>query len=579
MVGPELLVNLALTLAAGLVGGLVALRLRQSVILGYIVAGIAIGPNTPGLVGDVPAVEALADIGVILLMFTIGVELSIRDLLRVGRVALLGGGLQVAATMALGYGVGLALGWPPAADAFFGAALALSSSTVLSKVLSEHGALGAVHGRIALGWAAVQDLLLIVLVVVLSSVASGGEKLFHTAVLQTGQAVLFLLLLVPVGYRLLPRLFEQVAALRNPEVFALAVAAFALGTAYAASRFGLSAALGAFVAGIVVSESDVSHQILRSAMPLRDIFAGLFFVSVGMLVDPRIVVQHPLLLLLAVALIIPAKGAISLALTWALSYPPRTALLAGVALAQAGEFTFLLARLGIEHGVVTAEIFNLLLGAAALSIIVAPALYRAAQPAARIIERRFPVREVDKELARSHSAREQAEAEAGPRGHALICGYGRVGRLIGASLRRRGFSIAVIDQDRETALRLREQGIPAIVGSADQPLLLDRAGLARARVLVLAVPDALATREAIDYARRTNPALPIIARVESEAERDILLRQGVSAAIIGEREMAIEMTRHALRRFGVSAIETLAIVQRLRLDERARPVDRDPMLD
>lgn len=554
----QLLVNLVLALGIAAVGGALAARLGQSVILGYIIAGVAIGPYTPGLVGDVESVEALADIGIILLLFAIGVELSIRDLLRVGKVAILGGGLQIVAMIGLGYAAGFALGWQPLTALFFGAAVAISSSTVLSKILAEHGVIGAEHGRIALAWAAVQDLSLIVLVVVLSAV-SRGEGLGAADILwETGKAVAFLALIIPLGATLLPRLFEWVAALLNRELFVITVAAFALGMAYFSTVFGLSAALGAFVAGVVVSESDLSHQILGSIIPLRDIFAALFFVSVGMLVDPRYVLEHPGLVLLALVLVIVAKGLISAELTLAFRYPLRTAVLTGVVLAQAGEFSFLLARLGVTLGVVPGDAFNLIMVGTAVSIILSPSAYAAAVPSLRWLERRLPVPGPPLPVTWDGPSHTSFS------GHAVLCGYGRVGRLVGAALRRRGFTFVVIDHNPQVVQSLRKQGVYALLGNAENPVLLDHACLKQARVLVVSIPDALTVRQIVEYARQVRPDLDIVVRVQSDAEVKFMRSRQVNEAVIGEQELALEMARHTLRRFGVSAIETLAMLQRLR---------------
>jgi monovalent cation:H+ antiporter-2, CPA2 family len=375
-----LLVTLVFAVGVAVVGAVLAARLGQSVILGYILAGVVIGPYTPGFVGDPTAVKDLADVGIILLMFTIGVHLSVRDLVRAGTVALVGGVAQVLVTVGVGYAVGLALGWPSAQALFFGAVIAISSSAVLSKIIEEHGDGDSEHGRIALAWSTVQDLATIALVVVLSAVAGTGSNLLTDLLMGTGKALLFLAILIPLGLIVLPRLFERVAALQSREVFVLLVAAVALGIAYASSFFGVSLALGAFVAGIVVGESDLSHQILGAILPLRDIFAALFFVSVGMLVDPAFVARHWPLVLLTVALIVLLKGALVAGLVALFRYPARTALFAGVLMAQAGEFSFLLARLGADLHAVSSALFSLMLAGAVVSIVLAPTLYRAAAP-------------------------------------------------------------------------------------------------------------------------------------------------------------------------------------------------------
>jgi CPA2 family monovalent cation:H+ antiporter-2 len=552
----DLLVNLSIALSAALLGAVIAAFLGQSVILGYILGGVAIGPNTPGFVGDPVAVDALANVGIILLLFTIGIQISVADLRRVGRVAFLGAGIQVLLLIGIGYGIGIALGWDGLEAQFFGAVLSNSSSTVLSKVLGERGEADSVHGQIAFGWSTVQDLSTIVLVVVLSALAGDSEALLADLGWATLKALLFLTLLVPVGSRVLPWIFERVAALQNREVFLLTVAAIALGTAYAASLFGLSLALGAFVAGVVVSESDLSHQIIGEIAPLRDIFTALFFISVGMLVDPGFVLRNLPLVLLTVALIVLVKGVIIAGLALSLRCPLRTALLVGVTLSQSAEFSFLLARLGADLDAVSPAVFSLMLSGAAVSIVLAPGLRRAAEPAIRGIEVRMP----PSALTRMP----QTNAQALPRGHVVLCGYGRVGQVIGSAVRRRGFPMIVVEQDQRIVRRLRDQGVQALLGYGEQPEMLDRAHLETARLLVIAIPDALAARRIVDYVRERYPRLEIVVRTHSLSEQQVLHERGANEAVVGELELAVEMTRYTLRRFGVSGFEVQAILQRLR---------------
>jgi CPA2 family monovalent cation:H+ antiporter-2 len=573
--GSGLLVTLAYALLAALAGALVALRLRQSAILGYIVAGVAIGPFTPGVVADIDVVGALADVGVVFLLFAIGAQLSFRDLLASGRVAIFGGSVQVLLAIGLGYLAGAALGWGAVEALFFGAVVSNSSSTVLSKVLGERGQLDAEHGRIALAWSTVQDLSTIVLVVLLSALAAGGERLAADLAVAVGKAVLFLALVIPLGLRLFPAFFERVAATRNREVFILAVAAVALGTAFAASLFGVSLALGAFVAGLVVGESDLSHQVVGEIVPLRDVLVGLFFVSVGMLIDPLFVAANLPQVLLVVTLMVPIKGVLVAGIAALFRYSARTALLTGVALAQCAEFSFLMARVGQEIGAVTPGVFSLMLAGAAASILLSPWLHALADPAVRRFERWLP----ESPLARAPAL---ADADTPTRRHAVICGYDDVGRVVGEALTRRRFSFVVIDQDLRVVRHLREQGVPALLGSADNPVLLERVGLDRAQVLVVAIPDALATRQIVEYARRMHPKLDIVARTHSADELRYLRARGVEEAVAGEVEVALEITRHTLHRFGVSAAETLAIVQGLRLRAGATAaegsMDRQPPL-
>jgi CPA2 family monovalent cation:H+ antiporter-2 len=380
-------------------------------------------------------------------------------------------------------------------------------------------------------------------------VAGAGSHLLTDLLVGAGKAGLFLAVLIPLGLVVLPHLFERVAALQNREVFVLLVAAVALGIAYASSFFGVSLALGAFVAGIVVGESDLAHQILGAILPLRDIFAALFFVSVGMLVDPAFAVRHWPLVLLTVALIVPLKGALVAGLVALFRSPARTALFAGVLLAQAGEFSFLLARLGADLHAVTAAGFSLMLAGAVVSIVLAPALYRAAAPLAAWVERRRP----------SPAAPDDANVRAaqGLRGHAVICGYGRVGRVIVDALRPH-LPILVVEQDPRVVRALRAQawpGVTALVGDAANPVLLERMHLAQARLLVAAIPDALAVRAVVAYARRVNPTLHIVVRTHSQAEHEVLARYGVTESVLGELELAREMIRYALGHLVGDAVE------------------------
>jgi monovalent cation:H+ antiporter-2, CPA2 family len=550
-----LLVNLALLLVAAALGGAIAVRLGQSAIIGYIAAGVLVGPYTPGPVGEAETVTALADIGVIFLLFVVGLELSVRDLLRVGRVAVAGAALQIVALLAIGYLVALALGFTPIEAAFFGAFVSNSSSTVIAKVMGERGETDAEHGHVAIAWSTVQDLSTVVLVVVLTVLAGGGE-LGSELLFGVGRALLFIVIVLPLGLRVLPFIFERVALLRSREVFVMAVVAIALATAWASEQFGLSLALGAFIAGLLIGESDISHQIVGELSPLRDVFAGLFFVSIGMLIDPAFVINSLPLVLLAVLVVVPLKGALSAAIGWLLRLPPRTAVLAGMALAQSAEFSFVLARVGVTLGVVGQSMFSLMLAAAGASILLAPSLHRGVPAALRSIDRRYAVA-----LAQGEDA---AAVDVERPAAVVIVGYGRVGRLIGDALERRGFRYLVMEVDPRVCRRLRERGVPVVQGPAENPYNLARAGLDRARVLVVAVDDPIALRQVVHHARRENSRLLIVARARSSADREFLQREGVTEIVTAELELAIEMARFTLARLGVSAAETGAIVAGLR---------------
>lgn len=566
MDGAGLLVNLAAALLAATVGAAVANRLGQSAIVGYIVAGVVIGPHTPGFVGDLDVVMALADLGVVFLMFAIGAQIRLSDLLRVGPVAGIGGALQVLIMIALGYAVGRGLGWTDLEAFVFGAVLSNSSSTVLARILGERGETDSEHAHMSLAWSTVQDLGTIMLVVLITAFATPGGNGADVPALALVQAIVFLVVVLPLGLRVVPLVLEALASFRSREIFVVGVVTLALGTALLASLFGISLALGAFVAGLVIGESDLSQEVLGETRPFRDLFAGLFFVSMGMLVDPAFVVANLPLALLIVVLIVPVKGLLVAVLTAAFRYPARTAILTGVTLAQSAEFSFLLARLGSDLGVVSPAAFSLMLAGAVTSIALSPLLHRAGGPMVRGWERR---------RGRPAEVPVLPEPPGPSRRVAVICGFGRVGRLIGAVLERRGFRYVVVDDDPRVVRELRGRGIAVVRGSAENRAVLDQARLEAAAVLVVAVPDPLVARQVVANARRDHPWLPIVVRTHTGSERDVLRRLGATEVVIGETELGLEMTRFTLRRLGLSSTEAQAIVSGIRGRERP-PTGRPP---
>lgn len=554
--GPGLYLTFAAALAAAGLGALGASVLRQSVIVGYLLAGMAIGPYTPGFVADVGVVQEMADIGVVLLMFVIGLQLSFRDIQQVRWAAVGGGIVQVAVTIAAGLAAGMILGldWLPAL--FVGAVVSNSSSTVLAKVLSERGEADTLHARLALAWSTVQDFGTVVLVVVLTVLAeeAGTARLGADLARAVGLAVLYLLLVIPAGLVLLPRFLDLVARLGSPEVFTLAAAVVALGISLLAQGFGVSIALGAFVGGVLVNRSDLSHEVLGQLNPLRDIFAGVFFVSVGMLIDPRVVVQEPVLLAAVVLLIVVAKGWLSAVLARAFGMPARTAVLAGGLLAQSGEFSFLLARLGTATGALESAVFGVLLAGAAVSVAGSPLVMRFGERIARRLER-----------GELEAAGETVRVAA--RGHAVVVGYGRVGSVVDETLRQAGIDPVVIEQAAAVVRELRSAGRMVVRGNAANRAVLEAAGVADARLLVCAVPDPVVTRRVVTLARSMNPRLRIVVRTHSFAERRFLEAHGADLAVLGELEIALELARFALHEFAVpeAAAEDLIEGQRREL--------------
>jgi CPA2 family monovalent cation:H+ antiporter-2 len=549
--------SLGLTLFAALLAALVlgalATRLRLPPIIGYIIAGLVVGPFTPGFVADREQVLGLADIGVALLMFSIGLQFRIRELLNVGRLVLVGVPVQIAVTMLAGLGIGLLVGWSPLEAAFVGAAVAICSTVVLAKVVGEATLRNTTEGQIAVGWSIMQDLLTVVLVVVLTEIAAETTDVLRGVVLPTGVALLFVVAVVTVGSRILPSLLSRIARLGSRELFVVAISCIAIGTAFGASYLGVSIALGAFVAGLALSESDLAASVLGEIVPLRELFSTIFFVSAGILVQPGEVLNGWIVVLLLLLLIVVAKGALVAGMAWLGGYRPAVALRAGGMVAQAGEFSFVLATAGLGVGAVGADAFSETMGAVILSMLLAGPVLAVAGRLADGLDRRLPDRRPMPPLPKP----------AAPlRRHAVILGYGRGGNTVARVLEARGFAWIAIDGDYTLARDAREAGRPVVYGAIGAPSMLDEVNIGEAHTLVVCVPDALATRQAVAYARRRNPRIGVVARAQSDRDGEELRLMGVERVIVAERQMGNEIVRHALRRFGVSDREIAAIVER-----------------
>jgi monovalent cation:H+ antiporter-2, CPA2 family len=542
--------TLLIALGAALVLGALAHRLRMPPMLGYIAAGMVVGPFTPGFVADREEVLALADIGVALLMFSIGLQFSLGDLRSVGARILVGVPLQVALTMAIGTATGLVLGWELIEALFIGGAVAVCSTVVLVKVAGEATLHTTAHGRIALGVSIVQDILTVVLVVALSALGSREDESWTALALAALLALGFVAVVLLGGSRILPPLLGFVAGLRSRELFVIAVAVIAIGTAFAAGALGVSVALGAFVAGLALADSDLTASVLGEIVPLRELFSTFFFVSIGILLQPAaILAAWPVVL--ALLLIITLGKALPVA-TLALIGGQRTstALRAGALIGQSGEFSFVLASAGIAVGAVSSETFSLAMGAVVISILTAEPLVAIA----RRIGTRF-----DRTTRRAPLPGDD-EPAAGLRRHAVILGYGRVGRSVARVLESRGFGWVAIDGDYAVAREARQGGAAIIYGEAGAPSVLDQARVTDAHAIIVCIPDSLATRQAVMYALRRNPRIEIVARAHSDAEGADLRRLGVARVVVAERELGNELVRHALRRFGVSDREVAALL-------------------
>ena len=539
-------IPLITTIVAGLVlafiFGSITYRLKMPPLVGYLLAGIAIGPFTPGFVGDVDLAQQLAEIGVILLMFGVGLHFSLKDLLAVKGIAIPGALAQIVLATLMGMGMGWLIGWPPGQGLLFGLALSVASTVVLLTALQERRLVETRRGQIAIGWLIVEDIamvLALVLIPALSGILGGsGESLSTDALLWTlattlGKMIAFIAAMLLIGRRLIPWMLERVAAGGSRELFRLAVLAIALGFALGAAYvFGVSFALGAFFAGMILGESDLSHRAAEESLPLRDAFAVLFFVSVGMLFDPFIVLREPLLVLATVAIIVVGKSLAALVIVRAFGHPASTALTIAASLAQIGEFSFILATLGVSLGLLSQTGRDLILGGAIISILLNPLLFVV----------------LDRLRSRKGSAYEQAHAAdpAGPalpamNGHVVLVGFGRIGHLVAMALTERNQPFVVIEDDLSVVQALRRDGVPALYGNGTAPGMLDLAQVGSARWLLLAIPDALEAGNIIAQARKQNPGIEVIARAHSNAERLHLEKHGAHQTIMGEREIAAGM--------------------------------------
>jgi monovalent cation:H+ antiporter-2, CPA2 family len=557
----ELIATIAAGLGLAFLFGLLAVRLRLPPIVGYLLAGVAVGPHSPGFVADLSLAQQLAEIGVILLMFGVGIHFSLDDLMSVRRIALPGAAVQIAVATLLGAGMAHLWGRPWGAGIVFGLCLSVASTVVLLRTLENRGLLDSADGRIAVGWLVVEDLFTVLVLVLLPAVSvalggkppagadpGGGPGLAGTIVLTLGKVAAFVVFMVVVGRRAVPWLLERVARLGSRELFTLSVLAVAVGIAVgAASLFGVSFALGAFFAGVVVNGSDLSHEAAGDALPLQDAFSVLFFVAVGMLFDPTILVQDPLEVLIVLLIIMVGKSLAALGIVLLFGYPLHTALVISASLAQIGEFSFILAALGLSLGLLPPEGQSLIVAGALLSIGLNPLAFEAAARLSRWAQARPRVL-----AALERGTPDQPEGvkdDTTLHDHAILVGYGRVGGSIGEALAGSRVAYVVIEQSRELFESLRDRGVPAIYGNATRRMVLELARPERARLIIVTAPDPFQARAVVEQARRLNPTIASVVRTHSEEERAYLERAGVDMAVMGERELARTMARFALEMF------------------------------
>ena len=558
-----LITTIAVSLGLALVMGLAANRLKLPPIVGYLIAGVMIGPATPGFVADIGLSGQLAEVGVILLMFGVGLHFSFQDLLAVRRIALPGAVVQMAVATALGVGVALAWGWTWGAGLVFGLALSVASTVVLIRALEQRGQMQSTNGQIAVGWLIVEDLAMVLVLVLLpplsgwlggNAPAQGdGRGLVETLLLSVGKISIFAALMLVVGKRVLPWLLGYVAGTDSRELFTLCVIAVAMSIAYgSAALFGVSFALGAFFAGMVMRESNLSHRAAEESLPFRDAFSVLFFVSVGMLFDPAILVQQPLQVLAVVAIIVVGKSLAAFLLVLVFRYPLNTALTVSASLAQIGEFSFILAGLGVSLGLLPKEGMSLILAGALISISINHLVFQVIEPLQRWIRSRSTLAQAmersDDPLAELPTSVASHEVT----GHLVLVGYGRVGRRIGEALAAQGMRVVVAEENRELVESLRAGGKHAVAGDASDPAVLVQAHIARARMLVIATPDTLRARRMMEIAQQLNPRIEILVRSHSEEEAALLRKENAGTVFVGEHELANSMTRHVLGKFAHS---------------------------
>jgi CPA2 family monovalent cation:H+ antiporter-2 len=528
--------DIAIIVTAGFLGGVIAQRLKQPLILGYIAAGIVLGPVTGGaLISDPHDIELLAEIGVALLLFALGIEFSLKELRPVRNVALLGTSIQILLTMGVATAVGLTLGWPWTDGVWFGGCVSLSSTMVILKTLQSQGRLGTLSSRVMIGMLLVQDLTVVPLLILLPKLTdlhSGLPDLGWSLV----RSAVFLSLMIVVGNRVIPWLMRRVSRWNSRELFVLTVVGLGLGVGYATYKVGLSFAFGAFVAGMVLSESDHAHQALSDVIPLRDIFGLLFFASVGMLLEPRFVQENLLLVLGLAGMVSLTKGLVCAGVGWVFGYRNVVPLALGLTMFQAGEFAFVIGRVGVGTGSIETDLYTTILSVTLVTMFLTPFVSRATAPVYGFVRRR----------RREEPVLTINIAQSELNNHVVMAGAGHAGRAVAGVLRRLGLPGVVIELDQHRLETCQDAGLGVIYGDASHPLVLEAAGLDRACVLLITTPSPVVTRAIARHARRLRPDLHIVARAETVELMEELYELDVHAVVLPQMEAGLEVTRQAL---------------------------------
>ena len=554
--------DIALVLGSSALGGFIAHRLRQPVLLGYLVAGLVIGPFGLEQIDRLEEIKSLAEIGVAFLLFALGVEFSLAELKRVKDIAIKGSLLQIGLTIALVALLTTLLGWvqSPVEGIFMGAILSLSSTAVVLKTLTERGEVNTIHGQVMLAILIAQDLALGLMLAVVPAL-NQPDDLIPALAAAVIKAVLFFASAIAAGYWLIPRLMSAVAKTENSELFLLTVIALCLGIALVTESLGLSIEMGAFVAGLTIAEIDYADQALAKMIPLRDTFASLFFASIGMLINPVTLWQNSGVIIGLVALVMIGKAVIIFPIIWRFGYSFKTAIISSLGLNQIGEFSFVLAVLGEKLEFINPVQYDLLIGTTAITLVLTPIGMKFSPEIARKLASiprvaRFLEQQQNKGISAPQTISN----------HIVVAGYGRVGRVLVKVLRDRHHSVLVIENSEAAVRSLRQDKIPYIFGDADSELVLNKAQIAKAKAIAIALPDPSSTRILLKSAREINPHLDIVARSHSDREIDLLTQLGVTEAVQPEFEAALEMGRQILSTLGEDNQEINLLIQEIRID-------------
>ena len=555
--------DITIVLGSSALAGFIAHRLRQPVLLGYLVAGLSIGPFGFGQITQLEEIKSLAEIGVAFLLFALGVEFSLAELKRVKDIAIKGSLLQIGFTIALVALFTTTLGWVETSieGIFMGAVLSLSSTAVVLKTLTERGEVNTIHGQVMLAILIAQDLALGLMLAVLPAL-NNPDNLVPALIAAVIKAVLFFTSAIAAGYWVIPRLMTTVAKTENSELFLLTVIALCLGIALITASLGLSIEMGAFVAGLTIAEIDYADQALAKMIPLRDTFASLFFASIGMLINPDTLLQNIGVIFGLVSLVMVGKATIIFPIIWKFGYSFKTAIISSLGLNQIGEFSFVLAVLGEQLGFINPDQYDLLIGTTAITLVLTPVGMKLSPEIANKLAN-IP------KIADFLHQRQQNKGISVPQTiseHIVVAGYGRVGKVLVRVLRARNYKVLVIENSEAAVRSLRQEKIPYVFGDADSELVLEKAHLVKAKAIAIALPDPSSTRILLKLAKEINPFIDIVARSHSDREIDILTKMGAAEVVQPEFEAALEMGRQILDTLEEDELKVNSAIQAIRTD-------------